>query len=338
MQEGTFSLMQMAKTSAALGPPGRGAACPLSALLTDPTSAASPPPTPCSATCIVAEPGAIIGFAGPRVIEQTIRQKLPDGFQTAEFLIEHGHDRPGRRRAETCRRDAGQAAGLPRRPTSRSGRPQRATADGRSVTDAAQLTVAARPGRPCSWPATRTGPTTLEYIGSSARRLHRAARRPRSARRPGDRRRAWAARRPAGDGGRPPEGARHRGELIARNFGMPQPEGYRKALRLMRYAEKFGMPVITLVDTPGRLPRLGRPRSAARRSRSRATSWRWRGCRCRSSCMVIGEGGSGGALALGVGDRVLMLENAYLLGDQRPRAARDPVEATRPARRARPRP
>ncbi|HKX06143.1 MAG TPA: acetyl-CoA carboxylase carboxyltransferase subunit alpha [Methylomirabilota bacterium] len=98
-------------------------------------------------------------------------------------------------------------------------------------------------------------------------------------------------------------------ENIARNFGMPHPEGYRKALRLMQLAAKFGKPIITLIDTPGAFPGLaaeerGQAEAIARNLREMA------GLPTPVICVVTGEGGSGGALALGVGNRVLMLEYA----------------------------
>ena len=98
-------------------------------------------------------------------------------------------------------------------------------------------------------------------------------------------------------------------EKMARNFGMPHPEGYRKALRLMRLAEKFGMPLITFVDTPGAYPGIG----AEERGQSEAIARNLRdmaGLRVPILVLVIGEGGSGGALAIAVGDRILMLENS----------------------------
>ena len=97
-------------------------------------------------------------------------------------------------------------------------------------------------------------------------------------------------------------------ERVRRNYGMPKPEGYRKALRLMKMAERFGLPLITLIDTPGRLSRASAPRSAARARRSRATCSRCRRCAVPIVSVVIGEGGSGGALAIGVCDRLLMLQ------------------------------
>lgn len=98
-------------------------------------------------------------------------------------------------------------------------------------------------------------------------------------------------------------------ENLRRNFGMPHPEGYRKALRLMRQAEKFGRPVITLIDTPGAYPGLG----AEERGQAEAIAMNLREMarlRTPTISVIIGEGGSGGALALGVTDRILMLEHS----------------------------
>jgi acetyl-CoA carboxylase carboxyl transferase subunit alpha len=98
-------------------------------------------------------------------------------------------------------------------------------------------------------------------------------------------------------------------ENLKRNFGMPHPEGYRKALRLMKLAGKFGAPIITLIDTPGAYPGLG----AEERGQSEALARNILEMSLLTTpivAVVIGEGGSGGALALGVADRILMLENS----------------------------
>ncbi|MBK8575877.1 MAG: acetyl-CoA carboxylase carboxyltransferase subunit alpha [Elusimicrobia bacterium] len=99
-------------------------------------------------------------------------------------------------------------------------------------------------------------------------------------------------------------------DSMARNFGMPHPEGYRKALRLMRMAAKFGAPIITFIDTAGAYPGIG----AEERGQATAIAENMREMsqfNVPILCCVIGEGGSGGALALGVADRILMMENAY---------------------------
>lgn len=96
-------------------------------------------------------------------------------------------------------------------------------------------------------------------------------------------------------------------ERVRRNYGMPKPEGYRKAQRLMRLAEKFALPVVTFIDTPGAYPGVG----AEERGQSEAIArslYLMAGLRTPVVCVVIGEGGSGGALAIGVGDRLVMLQ------------------------------
>ncbi|MCP5090393.1 MAG: acetyl-CoA carboxylase carboxyltransferase subunit alpha [Gammaproteobacteria bacterium] len=98
-------------------------------------------------------------------------------------------------------------------------------------------------------------------------------------------------------------------ERVRRNYGMPKPEGYRKAQRLMRLAEKFSMPVVTLIDTPGAYPGVG----AEERGQSEAIAYSlylMAGLKTPIISVVVGEGGSGGALAIGVGDRLLMLQYA----------------------------
>lgn len=99
-------------------------------------------------------------------------------------------------------------------------------------------------------------------------------------------------------------------EKLLRNFGMPKPEGYRKALRLMQLAAKFSRPIITLIDTPGAYPGI----DAEERGQAEAIAYNLREMARLVSpviSVIIGEGGSGGALALGLGNRVFMLENAY---------------------------
>ena len=99
-------------------------------------------------------------------------------------------------------------------------------------------------------------------------------------------------------------------ENLSRNFGMPHPEGYRKALRLMKQAEKFGRPIITFIDTKGAFP----GKTAEERGQGEAIArnlFEMAGLEVPIICIIIGEGASGGALAIGVGDRILMLENSW---------------------------
>ena len=150
-------------------------------------------------------------------------------------------------------------------------------------------------------------PYTLDYIERLVDGLRRAARRPPLPRRPGDRRRLRHVRRHAGAGARPPEGPQHQGEHAAQlrhaaARGLPQgaaPDGAGGALRAARSSASSTRRAPIPASTP---------RSAARPRRSPRTWRSWPACRCPIVCAVIGEGGSGGALALGVADRILMLE------------------------------
>ena len=115
---------------------------------------------------------------------------------------------------------------------------------------------------------------------------------------------------------------------IARNFGMPRPEGYRKALRLMKMAERFNLPLLTFIDTPGAYPGI----DAEERGQSEAIArnlMEMAELKVPIICTVIGEGGSGGALAIGVGDRTLDARIRHLLGDHAGRLRLDPVEVRR---------
>lgn len=303
MQEGCVSLMQLAKTSQALARlHEEGVLC--VCLLTDPTFGGVTASFAMLGDVLVSEPKSLIGFAGPQVIEQTIRQTLPDGFQTAEFLAEHGMldlvaPRENLRQALTKLLRYHAAPRPTALPTGHGAPP---------VTDPTQL--ADRPAWDVVTLARDIGrPTTLEYAGyifDGFQELH------------GDR---LYAESPSVVGGLATlEGAtvvligHQKGhgtsELVARNFGMPEPEGYRKALRLMQHAAKFGMPVVTFVDTPGAFPGLGAEERGQAVAIARSMMEMSR-LPVPIVTVVTGEGGSGGALALAVGDRVLMLENAY---------------------------
>jgi acetyl-CoA carboxylase carboxyl transferase subunit beta len=301
MQEGTLSLMQMAKTSAALAVLAEKGV-PHFALLADPTYGGVSASFATLGDLIVCEPKVRVGFAGPQVIEQTIRQKLPAGFQTAEFLMEKGQIDMIVPRAElpnvfrkilACHdRRAPAAAPAPGAAAAAASAPARA----RTAWESVQL--ARHPDRP-------NLRHYLDQVFDNFTELH------------GDRTFRDDAAIVGGLAtldGRPAMVIGHqkgRGtkENIERNFGMPHPEGYRKALRLMQYAGRLGLPLLTFIDTPGAYPGLG----AEERNQSEAIA---RNLMVMSRlpipivCTILGEGGSGGALALGVGNRILMLENA----------------------------
>ena len=231
MQEGMISLMQMAKTSAALKKHGDAGLAYFS-VLTDPTTGGVTASFAMLGDIIMAEPGALVGFAGPRVIEQTIGQKLPKGFQRPQFLLEHGLiDRIVPRSEQKTILSALLRLHCPY---------DREVTFSMSLTPWDRVKIARSKDRP-------TAMYYIENVFDQFIELH------------GDRH--------FGDdgaiigglafiGGRPvtvigQQKGRSTRENIERNFGMPNPEGYRKALRLMLQAEKFLRPVICFVDTSG---------------------------------------------------------------------------------------
>jgi acetyl-CoA carboxylase carboxyl transferase subunit beta len=305
MQEGCVSLMQMAKTSQAIArlhEEGVLVVC----LLTDPTYGGVSASYATLGDVLMAEPGSYVGFAGPKVIEQTIRQQLPEGFQTAEFLLDHGMldlVEPRENLRQVLRKllelhSLGEpsAEGLPET----DGREVITDPDGLTRRDAWQVVQLAR---------NLERPNTLEYMGHVFDDFQELF---------GDRlfdedasivgavaRLGELAAVVVGH-----QKGHTTSEMMERNFGMPNPEGYRKALRLMQHAAKFGMPIVTFVDTPGAYPGIG----AEERGQSIAIAesiMKMSRLPVPIVTLVTGEGGSGGALALAVGDRVLMMENAY---------------------------
>jgi acetyl-CoA carboxylase carboxyl transferase subunit beta len=303
MQEGCVSLMQMAKTSQAIARLHEEGVLFIS-LLADPTYGGVTASYATLGDLLISEPGAFIGFAGRRVIEQTIRQKLPETFQTAEFLLEHGMldlVEPRENLRHVLRKILAfhQRSDTPGWPAA-TGQPPVADPDLLPVRDAWQTVELAR---------NLDRPNTLEYIGyvfDDFVELH------------GDRLFRDDAAIVGGLarlGGQTVMVIGHQkghttAEMVARNFGMANPEGYRKALRLMQYAAKFGMPIVTLVDTPGAYPGLG----AEERGQSIAIArniMEMARLPVPIVTIVTGEGGSGGALGLAMADRVLMMENAY---------------------------
>jgi acetyl-CoA carboxylase carboxyl transferase subunit beta len=301
MQEGALSLMQMAKTSAALGRLDEAGVLTVS-LICDPTYGGVAASFATLGDVLVAEPGARLGFAGRRVIEQTIRQELPKEFQTAEFLLERGFvDMVVPRRH--LRRELGRLL--------RAGTPAPAPAR-RDTPDPAVRNADALP-EPDAWAQVGRArslerPTALDYVGlafQDFRELH------------GDRvsgdcpaivgGTAWLGGRPVMVIGQ--EKGHSLPELTKRNFGMATPAGYRKAARLMRMADKLNLPVVTLVDTPGAYP--GADAEEQGQSVAIAENLRLMGqLRVPVVAFVIGEGGSGGALGIAVANQVLMFSDS----------------------------
>ena len=307
MQEGILSLMQMAKTSAALKRHSDAGLLYVS-VLTDPTTGGVTASWAMLGDIILAEPHALIGFAGPRVIEQTIGQKLPKGFQRAEFLVEHGFvDRILPREeakevlAEILRMHGKDIEVSSEVLTLGDGDVKRSlaapeTGEKTSAWDCVQK--ARKKDRPVGEDYIRElFPDFIEFHGD---RLY------------GDD--AAIIGGIASFDGTPvtviaeAKGADTK-ENIRRNFGMPSPEGYRKALRLMKQAEKFHRPVICLVDTPGAFCGM----EAEERGQGEAIArnlYEMSALKTPVLSIVISEGGSGGALALAVADEVWMMQNA----------------------------
>ena len=301
MQEGIVSLMQMAKTAAALKQHSDAGLLYVS-VLTDPTTGGVTASFAMLGDVILAEPKALIGFAGPRVIEQTIGERLPKGFQRSEFLLEHGFiDRiVERKEMRTVLENILQMHHTAQNPVIQ--KPvQTVEKERQSVQEKdawERVTISRKNDRP-------VGQDYIRILFSDFLEFH------------GDR---CYGDDPAIIGGI----ARFAGipvtviaqakgkstkENVAHHFGMPSPEGYRKALRLMKQAEKFKRPILLFVDTPGAFCGI----EAEERGQGEAIArnlFEMSSMKVPILSVVIGEGGSGGALALAVADEVWMLENA----------------------------
>lgn len=342
MQEGITSLMQMAKTSAALKKHSDAGLLYIS-VLTEPTTGGVTASFAMLGDVILAEPGALIGFAGPRVIEQTIRQKLPKGFQRAEFLLEHGFvdeivERENLKKTltkllklheEKRKIDTTDLSEIDKdkAKTANDGTAEDQLSDDTSVEYREKAVLSQRASElfreKKRYQNNRTEHTAWERV-----QISRKLERPSGSsyikslftdfmelhgdRKYGD--------DPAVIGGIAnfhgipvtvivQEKGCDTKENIHRNFGMPMPEGYRKALRLMKQAEKFRRPVICFVDTPGAFCGI----EAEERGQGAAIAdnlMELAGLTVPVLTIITGEGGSGGALALAAGDQVWMLENA----------------------------
>ena len=319
MQEGMLSLVQMAKTSAAVKYHSDAGLLYIT-VLTDPTTGGVTASFAMEGDVLLAEPGTLAAFAGPRVIEQTLRQKLPKNFQRAEFLLEKGF-------LDAVVPRAKMKAVLAHILRLHSGHPQSAE-DGNEESDGVREIAAAKTPPAAQKAAARSGKAPARKDAQDVLKAARAPGRP-SGRMfirglcsdfielRGDRRFGDDHAIIGGIGriaGMPVTViAQEKGadieERSRRNFGMAHPEGYRKALRLMKQAEKFGRPVLCLVDTSGAFCGIG----AEERGQGQAIAenlMEMMTLRVPVVTVLLGEGGSGGALALAVADRVWMMENS----------------------------
>lgn len=331
MQEGVISLMQMAKTTAALTKLHEKGLLYIS-LLTDPTYGGVTASFASLGDVILAEPGAMIGFAGPRVIEQTIGQSLPDGFQTSEFLLEQGfidkiversnlketlykiikfHKNSNEYKEKIIDSDKKTDSNKIIESNEKTELFKKVELSNKieknenilinnqnDLTAWERVEIARSPKRK----------TALEYINTifdEFIELH------------GDRsfkddKAIVCGLAKIGNRNFTVIGeqkGRNVKENIERNFGMPNPESYRKAIRFMNQAEKFNRPVITFIDTKGAYPGLGAEERGQGEAIARSM-FEMAKLKVPIIAIVIGEGSSGGALAIGVGNKVLMLENS----------------------------
>lgn len=338
MQEGMTSLMQMAKTSAALKRHSDAGLLYIT-VLTDPTTGGVTASFAMLGDIILAEPKALIGFAGPRVIEQTIHKKLPKGFQRSEFLLKHGFiDKIVERKDMktvleqilTMHRLTTKHSGIVKNtgavseiktdlntvnPSSKREDVQAVSNKnaGKSRKQKLSLAQKKRAGEKTAWERVLTSrekdrPVGEDYIYGLFEEFIEFH---------GDRNFGDDAAICGGIAyfqGKPVTviaqmKGKSTAENIARNFGMPEPEGYRKALRLMKQAEKFHRPIICFVDTPGAFCGM----EAEERGQGEAIArnlYEMSALKTPILSILIGEGGSGGALAMAVADEVWILENA----------------------------
>ena len=356
MQEGTLALMQLAKTLAAIDRL-RVAGVPFISILSDPTTGGVFASFAVVGDVNIAEPDALIGFAGARVTAGTIAAELPPGFQRSEFLFSHGFVDRIVTRPELHDELASLLRLLPVRGSLASAEPAEGDlpafrplsflstiaervgelaggddngTDGEAAAispsnGADRLSAAAPSGPPTGtvdlapvdrddvWSRVKLArdlgrPRTLEFVAAMADEfieLH------------GDRLfgddEAVVAGLARLDGRRVAIIGQQKGsdtdENIRRNFGMPHPEGYRKAMRIMELAERAGLPIVTLVDVPGAYPGPESEERGIAEAIARSIALMTR-LRTPIVSVITGEGGSGGAIAIATGDVVIALENA----------------------------
>lgn len=306
IQEGIFSLFQMAKVSAALKRHNNAGLLYIS-VITDPTTGGVTASYASIGDIIIAEPNATVGFAGKRVIEQTIQQRLPEDFQTSEFMLKHGFVDMivNRREMKTILYHL-----LKIHVSSCSINVKDALIRARSIKNEFKSLPqkSLDPWERVQLARNKNRPNYKDYIYGIIDGFVECH---------GDRCYKDDEAIVGGVGylngicvtiishakGKNIE------ENIRRNFGSPYPEGYRKSLRLMKQAEKFKRPVICLIDTQGAYCGI----EAEERGQGEAIArnlLELSDLKTPIISVVTGEGGSGGALALGIGDRTFMLENS----------------------------
>ena len=299
MQEGILSLMQMAKTSAAVKRHSDAGLLYMT-VLTDPTTGGVTASFASLGDIIIAEPKVLVGFAGRTVIEDTIKQRLPEDFQSAEFMLAHGFVDMIIPRVQ-IRRTLAHLLLLHRKP---------------KVSEQFNFVDDYAPAAQNPLPAYdrlllirhKDRPTIKDYLPLVFDDVFELA---------GDR--LFADDKAIFGGIAYFKGVpvtvishvkgRNFNENKESNFGMPHPEGYRKALRLAKQAEKFGRPVIFFIDTSGAYCGIG----AEERGQGEAIArnlYELISLKTPMVSIVMGEGGSGGALAIGVCDNLAMLENS----------------------------
>jgi len=338
MQEGTLALMQLAKTMAALERL-RDGGVPFVSILSDPTTGGVFASFAAVGDVNIAEPDALIGLAGARVSASTIATELPPGFQRAEFLLSHGFiDLIVPR--ETLR---DKLAAVLRLLPVRDGIADVQVTDGDDVPGFRPLsflsTLAERVGELTGGDGSadddaETGTTATDETADPRDAVWARVQLARNLRRPrtlefiaamtddfvelhGDRLFGDDPALVAGlarlAGRRVVIIGQQKGadtdENILRNFGMPHPEGYRKAMRVMELAERHGLPIVTFVDVPGAHPGPESEERGIAEAIARSVGLMSR-LRTPIVSVITGEGGSGGALAIAVGDVVIALENA----------------------------
>ncbi len=305
MQENILSLMQMARTTVAVNKLHENK-IPYIVILTDPTFGGVTASFAMLGDIHIAESGARVGFAGRRVIEQNIHEKLPSNFQTADYLYEHGMVDMVVPRADLKASLANVLKVLTKQPsepkvidvkTPKSDNSKKSRDMGKTP-EYDKVLLARNENRP----------HFLDYVAGIVNDWTYLA---------GDRCFGEDAAMCGGigywDGISAVIIGQEKGRTIEtrqkHRFGMPNPEGYRKAQRLMRLAEKFNLPLISLFDTAGAFA----GGAAEERGQSQAVaSTIAMGLKVKTPYVAVnvGEGGSGGAIAIGTGDRVMMLENA----------------------------